>query len=286
MGLLRWCDLRSSQAGMRGVGKDAPADGVRGRAADAELLVIEAEPPPATEMEIAMQALLAEFGRSRAGYRRADTADPGDTLGSRGRWTLQKTALALSHFVAAAQSSLHRDVAAVHISVAQEFPARDIAFLIVASVARRPVIIHPHRGVLHHFYEAVRVLLRRTLGRAALGIVLTERLSPALGRRRHRVILDAMAPQLPVVAPAYPGVADTDVDGETGLLVEQPTPDGVAEKLVLRALDVVARLQLGVPGGQRYEERFTQTAFGERMIQVLARFVKDGRVTASEVAAK
>jgi glycosyltransferase involved in cell wall biosynthesis len=382
----------------------------RGARTQPSLLVVGAEPPPATGMEIAMQAMLAEFDRRGVRYRRVDTADPEDALGNRGRWTYRNIALALRHLLSVARGSLRPDVAAVYIPVAQEFPAlvRDVAFIAAARVCRRPVVIHLHGGMFHHFYEAqsrpVRALLRHTLGRAALGIVLTDGLRPALEcllpseriavvpngidfpvesdrdrargtvhvlyvsslfrwkgplvfidafARAHRtcpelratvagdwpsadvraealelvrdlgvedlvsfpgsvvgrakeelfedadvfcftslvqegqplVILEAMASELPVVAPAYPGIADTVVDGETGMLLAEPIPEAVAERLVALARDEDLRVRLGVAGRERYEVLFTQRAFGDRIIRVLDPFVHSERDEVREVTA-
>jgi glycosyltransferase involved in cell wall biosynthesis len=368
------------------------------------LLVIGPEPPPATGMEIATQALLAELRRAGVPYVRVDTADSVDELGNRGRWTLHNVSLAFRHVVSTARNSMRRDVGAVYIPIAQEFPGlvRDIVFLLIAAAARRPVIVHLHGGSFGDFYAsrpaAVRALLRRTVGRAALGIVLTENLRPALEcvlpaervsvvangidapsvgsrtpsdgtvnvlflsslfrwkgplvfidafARAHEgcpslratvagdwpsdeirlealrladdlgvagklafpgavegedkralfqsadifcfaslvaegqplVILEAMAARLPVIAPAWPGIADTVVDDETGVLVDAPSPEALAEKLVELAGDTDRRLRLGTAGRRRYEQLFTQRAFGERMIQALRPFLDDSQST-------
>jgi glycosyltransferase involved in cell wall biosynthesis len=355
-------------------------------------------------MEIATRALLAELRRAGVPFVRVDTADPVDELGNRGRWTLHNISLAFRHVIHAARNSIRRDVVAVYVPIAQEFPglARDLVFLLIAAAARRPVIVHLHGGTFGEFYAsrptAVRGLLRCTVGRAALGIVLTQKLRPALecvippervsvvangidapsvdGRipsddtvnvlflsslfrwkgplvfidafaRAHKncpslratvagdwpsdeirlealqladdlgvaeelafpgsvegegkwalfqsadifcfsslvaegqplVILEAMAAGLPVIAPAWPGIADTVVDDETGVLVDAPTSEGLAGKLVELARDSEKRLRLGAAGRRRYEQLFTQRAFGERMIQVLQPFLNDSHST-------
>src|SRR5207244_173848 len=87
------------------------------------------------------------------------------------------------------------------------------------------------------------------------------------------VLLEAMAASLPVIAPAWPGIADTVVDRETGLLIPADSPEALAEKLVELAVDPDERLRLGNAGRRRYEQLFTQRAFGERMIQALRPFL-------------
>lgn len=366
------------------------------------LLVIGPEPPPATGMEIATQALLAELRRADIPVVRVDTADAADELGNRGTWTWHNVSLACRHILSATRKSFRRDVGAVYLPIAQGFPGlvRDIIFLLIARAARVPAIVHLHGGAFGHFYSTrrtvTRALLRRSVGGAALGIVLTENLRPALecvlppervsvvsngidvarvdGRipsdgmirvlflsTLHRrkgplafihafalahencpllrgtvaghwpsdetriellqltsdlgvagelafpgaveseekralfesadifcfaslepegqplVILEAMAARLPVIAPAWPGIADTVVDGETGLLVPEASPEALAEKLVELAADADRRARLGAAGRLRYEQLFTQRAFGERMIQALRPFVESTR---------
>jgi glycosyltransferase involved in cell wall biosynthesis len=366
------------------------------------LLVIGPEPPPATGMEMATRALVAELRRAAIPYARVDTADPLDELGNRGSWSVHNTRLAFSHLLSALRKSFSRKVGAVYVPIAQAFPGlvRDIGFLLIAQAARRPVIVHLHGGAFGDFYASqtspTRLLLRLTVGRAAVGIVLTESLRPALEcvlppervsvvsngidvpnapdqrvasdnttrvlflsslhrrkgplvfieafARAHRectflrgtvagawpsdeirietlglardlgvegvlsfpgsvvgetkqalfqsadifcfaslvpegqplVILEAMAAGLPVVAPAWPGIADTVVDGETGLLVREASPEALASKLVGLGRNSDLRLRLGAAGRQRYEGFFTQDAFGDRMIQLIRPFVDRG----------
>jgi glycosyltransferase involved in cell wall biosynthesis len=99
------------------------------------------------------------------------------------------------------------------------------------------------------------------------------------------VILEAMASELPVVAPSYPGIADTVVDGETGMLLDEPNPDAVAECLVALARDEGLRRRLGVAGRRRYERDFTQHAFGDRIIHALDPFLRGDQIEAREVTA-
>jgi glycosyltransferase involved in cell wall biosynthesis len=77
-----------------------------------------------------------------------------------------------------------------------------------------------------------------------------------------------MAAGLPVVATAWPGIVDTVVDGETGLLLPGASADLLAEKLVYLADNPVERRGLA-----RYERLYTQRAFGERMMSILEPFV-------------
>jgi glycosyltransferase involved in cell wall biosynthesis len=351
-------------------------------------------------MELATAALVAELRRAGMTIERVDTADAEDALGNRGRWTPHNITVALQHLLRTARLSLSGDVAVVYLPIAQEFPGlvRDMAFLVAAQVARVPTVIHLHGGSFGDFYGSrsrlVRALLRMTVGRAAVGIVLTESLRPALecilprervvvvpngidpidadastpsaeglhvlflsslfrwkgplafieafalARRQcptlratvagdwpseairgeatrlaaalgvadaltfpgvvdgedkralyasadifcfaslvpegqPLVLLEAMAARLPVLAPAWPGIADTVLDGETGLLFPpRASPELWAEALVELARDPDTRVRLGAAGRRRYEALFTQRAFGERMIDVLKPFTE------------
>jgi glycosyltransferase involved in cell wall biosynthesis len=135
-------------------------------------------------MEIATRSLLRELRRARFPYARVNTADPDDELGNRARWTRHNVYLAFRHLASATFQSFRRDTAAVYVPIAQEFPAlfRDLAFVAIAHVARKPVVLHLHGGNLASFYESrsrlVKRLMRGTLGRAALGIVLSDPLRP------------------------------------------------------------------------------------------------------------
>ncbi len=364
---------------------------------DKALLVIGPEPPPMTGMEVATQALVAELRRASIPYLRVDTADPRDELVNRGTWTIHNIALAVEHLVRASREMFRRDVGGVYVPISQEFPAllRDLLFIALAHLARKPVVVHLHGGAFGEFYESrtrpTRWLIRTLVGRAAVGIVLTDRLRPALGcvlpsskifavqngidlpksnGLEHRndedsitalflsslfpskgvlvfiqalsiarqtqpslrgviagswpspemkaeaealirqlsleetvefvgsvegpektrvlqqadifclpsfyvpegqplVVIEAMAAGLPVVATAWRGIADTVVDGETGLLVDTPEPRLVAEKLAYLAGDRNERRSMAAAARARYEQFYTQRAFGDRMIRVL-----------------
>jgi glycosyltransferase involved in cell wall biosynthesis len=150
------------------------------------LLVIGPEPPPATGMELATQALVAELRRASVPVLRVDTADPTDDLGNRGRWTSHNIRLALLHLGSVARKCMRKDVRAVYLPIAQEFPGlvRDLAFVLIPRLARKPVVVHLHGGSFCSFYgrqrRVVRLVIRSILGGAARGIVLTEALKPAL----------------------------------------------------------------------------------------------------------
>jgi glycosyltransferase involved in cell wall biosynthesis len=364
------------------------------------ILLIGPDPPPLTGMEIATQALVSELKRAGVAFRRVDTGDPTDLPAHRGSWSAHNVRLALRHLRVAARGTWSREVSAVYVPIAQEFPTlwRDVGFIAIARLARKPVVIHLHGGYFDTFYKSsgslARLFIDRTVGSAAMGIVLTERLRPALEcllppervavvengvrtsfeqppdrtrgagavnilflssllpgkgigvfieaialaasaqptiratvagpwrsdavkrqimervealgmRERVRfvgavgeegkahalanadifcfpstyhlegqplVVIEAMAAGLPVVASTWRGIPDTAVDGETALLVDDPTPEAVAEKLVYLAVRPAERRRLGTAGRVRYEQRYTQEAFGERIVPLIRQF--------------
>jgi glycosyltransferase involved in cell wall biosynthesis len=370
------------------------------------LLLIGPEPPPATGMEIATQVLCVELRRARIPVVRVNTADPRDVLGNRARWTLHNVALALRHLAGATRWSFSRNVGAVYVPIAQNFPAlvRDLAFVMIAHIARKPVVLHLHGGSFGSFYGSQPELLKRVLraifGRAAIGLVLSDALRPELecvlrpdrvravpngldfapsnsrsrsqsdnhvnvlflsvlyrwkgilvfiralaaaqkrfhslrgtvagpwpsedvraealeladhlavrdqlafegpveGERKAElfssadifcfpslvaegqplVVLEAMASRLPVVAPGWPGVAATVVDGETGLLVPRPDPEAIAQKLVYLAEHPAERERLGAAGAARYAQYYTQRAFGERAVAAMRPALEAGGIS-------
>lgn len=87
-------------------------------------------------------------------------------------------------------------------------------------------------------------------------------------------LVEAMAAELPVVATAWAGIPDLVVDGETAILLDIPSPELLAEKLVLLADDRDLRRRLGAAGRRRYLRHFTQRAFGERIVGALAPLVE------------
>ena len=376
------------------------------------LLVIGPEPPPFTGMEIATRALLEELDAAGWAYVRVDTADPHDELSGRGRWSRHNVRKALVDLRAAMSLCFFSGrVRAMYIPIAQEFPGlfRDLTFISVAIVSRRPFIIHLHGGSFCEFFRSQSFLVRRAIralvGRAALGIVLTDTLRPALScalseqrivvvpngvdlsptpvaarshegtgpvrllffssllpskgsliflealallRRTHEnivatvagtwpseeirtetvehterlgiaelvtfegavygpakqdvfmqadifclpshypqegqplVVLEAMAAELPVVATAWRGIADTVVDGVTGFLVPISDPVAVSNKLAELVDDPDLRRRMGAEGRRRHEAHFTQKAFGARMLQVLEPWASMADGTASD----
>jgi glycosyltransferase involved in cell wall biosynthesis len=137
-------------------------------------------------MEVATEALVVELRRAGVPVVRVNTADPDDELGNRGKWTFHNVSENGRHLLQAAVGSFRSDVAAVYLPIAQKNPAfvRDALFILMGRLARKPVAVHLHGAVFSDFYRGQRrlgrALVRASVGRATLGIVLSDRLRPAL----------------------------------------------------------------------------------------------------------
>ena len=371
---------------------------------DRALLVIGPEPPPWTGMEVSTLAMLNELRAAGIAVVRVNTADPEDSLANRSHWTIRNVRVALQHVALAFRHAFRPSVSAVYVPISQERPAfyRDALFMLAARLARKPVVVHLHGGAFAQYYDAenaaMRALIRATVGRAALGIVLSERIRPALEcvlpptrvtpveigvdipelrseervgdgfqalflsalvpekgvlvfieaialARRERphvrgvlagnwigedakaavqklvrdlgakdavsfvgtvtgqekaalfgrsdvfclpttyalegtpsVVVEAMAAEIPVVATAWAGIPDLVDEGRTGILIDEPSPELLADKLVFLADHPEIRSAMGTAGRARYLERFTQRAFGRRIVGALSPFVaaRDG----------
>jgi glycosyltransferase involved in cell wall biosynthesis len=79
------------------------------------------------------------------------------------------------------------------------------------------------------------------------------------------VILEAMATGLAVVSTRHAAIAETVVDGTTGLLVEKQDVDDLTAALRRLAERPALRTDLGRAGRQRYLDRYTLEAWAEKM---------------------
>lgn len=68
-----------------------------------------------------------------------------------------------------------------------------------------------------------------------------------------RIAIEAMAAETPVIGPTSGGVAETVVDGETGVLVQPRHPSALAEAIVSLAREPSERARLGKAGRARAE---------------------------------
>lgn len=79
-----------------------------------------------------------------------------------------------------------------------------------------------------------------------------------------KVVVEAMACALPVVATRTGGIPELVEDGETGFLVPFGAPDAIAGKLCLLLRDEGKRMSMGARGRKRVEGSFTWRAVAER----------------------
>ncbi len=80
-----------------------------------------------------------------------------------------------------------------------------------------------------------------------------------------RVILEAMAAGLPVIATRVGGIVDLVVDNKTGILVDAHSPDQIAKAAIRLARDVTLRKQMGLAGKERADSSFSA---GEMIAQI------------------
>jgi len=150
------------------------------------LLVIGPAPPPWTGMEVATAALLEELDRAHIPTIHVNTADPEDHPGNRGRWTLRNIVMAARHIRLVLRHLVVDTVRTVYVPISQERPAflRDAMFMLMARGLRKRIVVHLHGGAFCDFYARehwiMRSLIRATVGKADVGIVLSPRLRSAL----------------------------------------------------------------------------------------------------------
>jgi glycosyltransferase involved in cell wall biosynthesis len=97
---------------------------------------------------------------------------------------------------------------------------------------------------------------------------------PSRNEGMGRVIVEAMALGLPVVATAVGGIPDVVTDGECGRLVEPESPDALAAALIELGRDPGLRRKLGEAAEQR-AEAFSTSVASAKLLAVYAALVRD-----------
>ncbi|MFH1919531.1 MAG: glycosyltransferase family 4 protein [Planctomycetota bacterium] len=97
---------------------------------------------------------------------------------------------------------------------------------------------------------------------------------PALEEPLGRVLLEAMAAGVPVVASDSTGIRECVVHGTTGLLVPPANSDALAEAAIPLLCDPSRRRQLGAAGRRRVEEHFSPAVLTLRTEAVFRRAVE------------
>jgi glycosyltransferase involved in cell wall biosynthesis len=80
-----------------------------------------------------------------------------------------------------------------------------------------------------------------------------------------RVVLEGLAAGLPIVTTDSGTIAETVVDGESGFVLDDGSPDRLAERLLLLLRDDELRTRMSEAARARYVERFTQATADSRL---------------------
>jgi glycosyltransferase involved in cell wall biosynthesis len=89
-----------------------------------------------------------------------------------------------------------------------------------------------------------------------------------------RVVLEGLAAGLPVVTTNRGAIAETVVDGESGFVLDDASPERLAESLLLLLSDETLRNRMSRAARARYIELFTQETADSRLAEWLARVAK------------
>jgi glycosyltransferase involved in cell wall biosynthesis len=164
--------------------------------------------------------------------------------------------------------------------------------------------LRPRKGIVESVETALRVLEQRPTARflfvgawvdARLERELRERaraagdrisfLPPALDEEKRRllmssslllfppvdpeghprVVLEAIAAGLPVVATNRGAIAETVIDGESGFVLDEPAPDELAKRVIRLLADKELRERMGRAARARYLAEFTQEAADRKL---------------------
>lgn len=83
------------------------------------------------------------------------------------------------------------------------------------------------------------------------------------------VLLEAMQQGLPCISTNKGGIASIIDDGKTGFLVEKRNSLLLADKLEVLLKDKKLRMDMGIVGKEKFEQKFTLSKFEERMLKIL-----------------
>ena len=93
-----------------------------------------------------------------------------------------------------------------------------------------------------------------------------------------KVILEAMACRLPVVATNICGNKDAVVDGKTGFLIAPKKPEGLAEKIKILLKKGDLREKMGKQGRERVEKYFTWENVARQTLDVYEKILENPNV--------
>jgi glycosyltransferase involved in cell wall biosynthesis len=95
--------------------------------------------------------------------------------------------------------------------------------------------------------------------------------APVKPEGHPRVVLEGLAAGLPVVTTDRGAIRDTVVDGVSGFILDEPTPEALAARLLTLLRDEELRSRMSRAARARYKECFTQ----DRADGLLARWLTD-----------
>ena len=92
-----------------------------------------------------------------------------------------------------------------------------------------------------------------------------------------RVVLEAFACGLPVVAFASGGIPEIITDGETGFLVDAPTPDALAKRISQLVFESPQRLRdVAKSAHSTWRERYTLEQYQRQLLGIVAQSLRSG----------
>lgn len=154
--------------------------------------------------------------------------------------------------------------------IATRFP--NAKLMLVGKLDRSPDYVAGIREKVQEYGLASRVLIpgfRRDI--AALLNASDVFVHTAVADPHPRSVIEAMAQELPVVAFAADGVAETVVDEETGFLVRTGDAQGLSQGLSALLSDPALRSSMGKAGRRRVEAQFTDDATARGVAQEIDR---------------
>ena len=139
---------------------------------------------------------------------------------------------------------------------------------------------------LNHVQELARGLPVQFLGwRDDVATVLSQfdlLAVPSQNEGMGRVIIEAYSAGVPVVAFATGGIPEIVSNGDTGFLVQEPTPEALARRVRDAIQSDPAQLRrIAANARRRYEQQYTVRTYQDRIIQVMQRAVTAAATTAS-----
>lgn len=145
------------------------------------ILMVGPTPPPYNGMSVATSQMMDALG-DRFPLIHLDSADRRD-LSNVGKLDFQNVFLGLKHAATFSYLLVKESPSLIHLPIAQStLPfIRDSLFLLPARWLSTPVVVHLHGGAFDRFYRdssnAMRILIRYSLGRVSRVVVLGRRLA-------------------------------------------------------------------------------------------------------------